>query len=182
VSKIIMFNMVTLDGFFEGPNRDIDWHRVDEEFNDFAIEQVKTADGLIFGRVTYELMTSYWPTADALSNDPQIAEKMNTISKIVFSRTLDRADWNNTRLIKGEAVEEVRRLKQQTGGNLFIFGSADLSSSLIPQGLIDEFRLMLNPVVLGSGNPLFRDKLNLKLLETRTFQNGNVLLYYQPAS
>jgi len=107
---------------------------------------------------------------------------MNTVSKIVFSRTLSRADWNNTRLIKGEAVEEVRRLKQQTGGNLFVFGSADLSSSLIPRGLIDEFRIMVNPVVLGSGNPLFRDKLNLKLLETRTFQNGNVLLYYHPAS
>jgi dihydrofolate reductase len=177
-----MFNMVSLDGFFEGPNRDIDWHRVDEEFNDFSIEQVKTADGLIFGRVTYELMASYWPTDDALSNDPQIAEKMNTVSKIVFSRTLDRADWHNTRLIKGEAVEEVRRLKQQSGGNLFVLGSADLSSSLIPQGLIDEFRIMVNPVVLGSGNPLFRDKLNLKLLETRTFQNGNVLLYYEPAS
>jgi dihydrofolate reductase len=175
--------MVTLDGFFEGPNGEIDWHNADEEFNEFAVDQVKSADGLIFGRVTYELMASYWPTPAAQADDPMVAEKMNTMPKIVFSRTLDKVEWNNTRLVKGDAVKEISELKQQPGKDLLIFGSADLASSLTKHSLIDEYRIMVNPVVLGKGKPLFKDvkeKLNLRLLKTKTFGNGNVLLYYEP--
>jgi dihydrofolate reductase len=175
--------MVTLDGFFEGPNGEIDWHNVDEEFNEFAVNQVNTADGLIFGRVTYELMASYWPTPAAQADDPIVAEKMNTMPKIVFSRTLNTVEWNNTRLVKGDAAEEISKIKQQPGRDLLIFGSADLASNLTNLGLIDEYRIMVNPVVLGKGNPLFKDikeKLNLRLLRTKTFSNGNVLLYYEP--
>lgn len=182
--KIIMFNMVTLDGFVAGPNGDIDWHQVDEEFNQFAIEQTSTAGGLIFGRVTYELMAGYWPTPAAIESDPVVAGQMNAITKYVFSRTLDKADWNNTRLVKGDAAAEVKKLKQEPGQDLFVFGSADLSSTLIRHGLIDEFRLMVNPVALGDGQPVFKglqDKVELKLINTRTFKNGNVMLYYQPA-
>jgi len=182
--KVILFNLVTLDGFFEGPNGEIDWHNVDEEFNEFAVHQVNTADGLIFGRVTYELMASYWPTPAAQADDPIVAEKMNTMPKIVFSRTLNTVEWNNTRLVKGDAAEEISKIKQQPGRDLLIFGSADLASTLTNLGLIDEYRIMVNPVVLGKGNPLFKDieeKLNLSLLKTKTFGNGNVLLYYQPA-
>jgi len=181
--KVILFNMVTLDGFFEGPNGEIDWHNVDEEFNEFAVHQVNTADGLIFGRVTYELMASYWPTPAAQADDPIVAEKMNTMPKIVFSRTLNTVEWNNTRLVKGDAAEEISKIKQQPGRDLLIFGSADLASNLTNLGLIDEYRIMVNPVVLGKGNPLFKDikeKLNLRLLRTKTFSNGNVLLYYEP--
>jgi len=181
--KVILFNMVTLDGFFEGPNGEIDWHNADEEFNEFAVDQVKSADGLIFGRVTYELMASYWPTPAAQADDPMVAEKMNTMPKIVFSRTLDKVEWNNTRLVKGDAVKEISQLKQEPGKDLLIFGSADLASNLTNLGLIDEYRIMVNPVVLGKGNPLFKDikeKLNLRLLRTKTFSNGNVLLYYEP--
>ena len=181
--KVILFNMVTLDGFFEGPNGEIDWHNVDEEFNEFAVHQVSTADGLIFGRVTYELMASYWPTPAAQADDPIVAEKMNTMPKIVFSRTLNTVEWNNTRLVKGDAAEEISKIKQQPGRDLLIFGSADLASNLTNLGLIDEYRIMVNPVVLGKGNPLFKDikeKLNLRLLRTKTFSNGNVLLYYEP--
>lgn len=183
MSKVILFNMVTLDGFFEGPNGEIDWHNVDEEFNEFAVDQVETADGLIFGRVTYELMASYWPTAAAQAADPIVAEKMNTMPKIVFSRTLDKVEWNNTRLVKGDAAEEISELRQQPGKDLLIFGSAGLASTLTNLGLIDEYRIMVNPVVLGKGNPLFKDikeQLNLRLLRTRNFSNGNVLLYYEP--
>lgn len=179
--KLILFNMVTLDGFFEGPNHEIDWHNVDEEFNDFAIEQINTVDMILFGRVTYEGMASYWPTPIALENDPTIAEKMNTMPKIVFSRTLEKAEWQNTRLIKENAVEEISKLKQQPGKDLIIFGSANLADTFIQHGLMDEYRIMVNPVVLGSGQPLFKgvkDPLNLKLLETRVFRCGNVLLYY----
>ena len=181
--KVILFNMVTLDGFFEGPNGEIDWHNADEEFNEFAVDQVKSADGLIFGRVTYELMASYWPTPAAQADDPMVAEKMNTMPKIVFSRTLDKVEWNNTRLVKGDAVKEISQLKQEPGKDLLIFGSADLASTLTNLGLIDEYRIMVNPVVLGKGKPLFKDvkeKLNLRLLKTKTFGNGNVLLYYEP--
>lgn len=181
--KVILFNMVTLDGFFEGPDRDINWHNVDDEFNEFAIEQINTVDTLIFGRVTYELMASYWPTKEAITNDPIVADKMNSMPKIVFSKTLASADWQNTRLVKGDAAKEIAKLKKQSGKDLIIFGSADLAASFIKDGLIDEFRVMLNPVLLGRGTPLFKgihEKLNLKLLKTKTFGSGNVLLYYQP--
>lgn len=180
--KLIMFNMISLDGFFEGPNRDIEWHNTDEEFNDFAIAQLESGDGLIFGRVTYQLMESYWPTAGALKDDPIIAAKMNSLPKVVFSRTLDKAEWNNTRLVKSDAAAEVARLRQETGKDLFLFGSANLASSLTPRGLIDEYRIIVNPMVLGSGTPLFKnakDRLHLKLVNSRTFRSGNVLLYYQ---
>ena len=181
--KIILFNMITLDGYFAGPGGEIDWHNVDEEFNDFAIEQLNSADGLIFGRLTYQLMASYWPTPAALNDDPIVAARMNSIPKIVFSRTLAEAEWSNTRLVKGNLVEEISKLKQQPGKDYYIFGSADLATTFIENGLIDEYRIIVNPVVLGAGMPLFKDiksRLNLKLIKARTFRSGNVLLYYEP--
>jgi dihydrofolate reductase len=181
--KIIVFNMVTLDGFVAGPSGDIDWHRVDEEFNQFAIAQLDAAGGLIFGRVTYELMAGYWPTPLALEDDPIVAHQMNILPKIVVSRTLERADWHNTRLIKANFATELKQLKQQSGSDLFVFGSANLVASLIREDLIDEYRILVNPVVLGSGQPLFQDfrpPLHLKLIRTETFQNGNVMLVYTP--
>lgn len=181
--KLFAFNMVSLDGFFEGPNHDINWHLVDDEFNQFAIEQTSTLDTILFGRVTYELMASYWPTPVAQADDPIIADLMNRLPKIVFSKTLQKADWNNTRLIKNNIGEEITALKQQTGKDLAVFGSANLLSTLNQMGLIDEHRILVNPIVLGSGTPLFQginDPLKLKLLKTRTFHSGNVLLYYQP--
>jgi dihydrofolate reductase len=182
--KVILFDMATLYGFFAGPNGEIDWHRVDEEFNEFAIAQLDSADGLLFGRVTYQGMASYWPTDMARTDDPIVAGKMNTLPKIVFSRTLDKVEWNNTRLVKGNVEEEISKLKQQPGQDWLLFGSADLASTLTNLGLIDEYRIMVNPVVLGSGQPLFKgmkEKLNLKLTSAKTFRNGNVLLCYQPA-
>lgn len=181
--KVFLFMMVTLDGYFEGPGQDISWHNVDEEFNEFAIQQLDEIGVLLFGRVTYEMMASFWPTQFAIENDPIVAHKMNSIPKLVFSTTLERADWENSRLVKEHVAEEVARLKQQEGGDLAIFGSAALATSLLEAGLLDELRLMVNPVVLGNGNPLFKgisERLNLKLLKTREFRSGNVLLYYQP--
>ena len=173
--------MLTLDGFFEGPNRDIGWHNVDAEFNDFAVEQLGKTDLLLFGRVTYELMASYWPTPAALEDDPIVAQTMNSIAKIVFSTTLQEADWNKTRLVKKNAPEEIVKLKEQSGKDIAIFGSSDLVVSLMQTEVIDEFRLMINPVILGSGKTLFtgiQDKINLRLTEAKTFKSGNVLLYY----
>lgn len=182
--KVILFNLVTLDGFFEGPGHDISWHSVDQAFNDFAIQQLDSAGALIFGRVTYEMMVSYWPSKDAIQEDPQVAERMNRLPKVVFSHSLARADWQNTRLVKGEPGVEIARLKNEPGGNLFVFGSANLSATLIAQGLIDEFRVIIIPILLGSGTPLFQGisgRIPLELTHSQTFSNGNVLLFYQPA-
>lgn len=180
--RLFAFNMVTLDGFFEGPNQEIDWHNADnEEFNEFAIEQTSSVDTLLFGRITYQLMASYWPTETAMSADPIVAELMNRLSKIVFSRTLERVEWNNTRLIRENAHKEIQYLKSQPGKDMAIFGSADLISSIMD--VIDEHRLMVNPVLLRRGSPLFKsagDRTRLQLVDSRIFRSGNVLLSYQP--
>lgn len=176
--------LITLDGFFEGPNRELDWHNVDDEFNGYAIDLLNNVDLLLFGRVTYQLMAGYWPTPAAAANDPVIAGKMNDLAKIVFSRTMEKAGWRNTRLIRGNVAEEVSKLKRQPGKDIAIFGSSDLALTFIQLGLIDEYRIIVNPVVLGSGKTLFKgikDRLNLKLITTRTFGSGNVLLGYEQA-
>jgi dihydrofolate reductase len=181
--KVLFFMLTSLDGFFEGPKQDISWHHVDEEFNDFAIQQLQEFDLLLFGRVTYQMMASYWPTEGAIHDDPIVAGKMNSIPKIVVSKTLDKVGWDNTRLVKDDVVEEIAKLKQQPGKDIAIFGSSDLTVSLAKHGLVDEYRIMLNPIFLGSGKRLLEgidQNLNLKLLKTRLFKNGNVLLYYQP--
>ena len=178
---VILFNAITLDGFFEGPCNDLSWHRVDEEFNIFAWEQIRSVDAILFGRKTYALMASYWPSPEAVAEDPVTAEMMNIWPKIVFSRTLKEASWNNTRLANN-AVDEVRRLKKQPGKPLIIFGSANLSAGLTAAGLIDQFNLMVMPVVMGKGTPLFQSiisQLDLKLAASRVFSNGNVLLTYR---
>ena len=181
--KLFAFNMVSLDGFFEGPNQDISWHNTDDEFNQFAIEQTGSVDTILFGRKTYELMASYWSAESAIKDDPDVARLMNNVSKIVFSRTLQKAEWINTRLIKDNMEEEILNLKAQPGKEIAVFGSADLLSTLIKLDLVDEHRIIVNPVVLGKGTPLFKDvgsTLNLKLVRSRVFASGNVLLYYQP--
>jgi dihydrofolate reductase len=180
--KLFAFNMVTLDGFFEGPNQEIDWHNADNaEFNEFAIEQTSSVDTLVFGRLTYQLMASYWPTETAVNADPIIADLMNRLSKIVFSRTLGSVEWNNTRLIRENAQKEISNLKMQPGKDMAIFGSAYLISSIMD--VIDEHRVMVNPILLGRGSPLFKNsgrRRKLKLVDSRTFKSGNVLLTYQP--
>lgn len=175
--------MMSLDGFIEGANHTIDWHNVDAEFNEFAYEQLNSVDTLIFGRKTYNLMVSYWPTPTALTNDPVIANQMNSKPKIVFSKTMEKAEWNNTLLIKGNVAAEIKKLKRLQGKDLIIFGGADLASTFRQLDLIDEYRVMVNPIVLGQGTPYFKQatgQLNLKLIKTRTFNSGNVLLCYEP--
>lgn len=181
--KLFTFNLASLDGFFEGPNHNIDWHGVDAEVDDFAVEQLNEIDTLVLGRATYEGFASFWPTPVALENDPVVAQLINGVSKIVASRSLKEkeATWENTRLVSANPAEELARLKQQPGKDIAIFGSANLIASLMPSGLIDEHRVMINPVLIGRGTPLFNSidrTIKLKLLNTRTFGNGNVLLVY----
>ena len=181
--RLILFNMTSLDNFFADANGAIDWHVVDEEFHAFAVQQLDSADILLFGRLTYQLMAGYWPTEAAIERDPLVAGKMNQTAKVVFSRTLDRVEWANARLVKGNAAKEVARLKQQPGADMLIFGSANLAARLTQSGLIDEYRMMVAPIVLGGGRPLFQGvegRLPMKLVNTKVFRSGNVLLAYQP--
>jgi dihydrofolate reductase len=178
---LFAFEMISLDGFFEGPNQDISWHTVDDEFNKFAGRQLDTVDGLLFGRKTYQLMALYWPTATG--DDPVITLKMNVLPKFVFSRTMEKAEWNNTRLIRENAAEEILKLKQARGKDLALFGSAALLSTLAQANLVDEYRIMVNPILLGKGTPLFQGmdrRMNLKLISSNTYRSGNVLLCYRP--
>ncbi|MBS4196505.1 dihydrofolate reductase family protein [Lederbergia citri] len=176
--KLIVQELVSLDGFFAGSNGEIDWHHVDDEYDEYAKGFLNSVDLLLFGRVTYHLMENFWPTA---TND--IAYKMNTLPKIVFSTKLEKVQWQNTRLIKENIVEEVKQLKQLPGKDMAILGSADLASYLMNAGLVDEFQITIVPVVLGNGKPLFKDihdRVGMKLLRSKMFKSGNVLLYYEP--
>lgn len=179
--KLIMWNLMTLDGYFEGANHDIDWHEDvwGDELEQLSIEQCHAAGALLFGRVTYELMANYWPSAKG-----EIADVLKDLPKIVASRTMEKADWHNTQLIHENLPEQIARLKAESGKDIFIFGSADLSASLIPHGLIDEFRVCVVPTVLGGGILLFKaslERLKLRLLEAQPFKTGAVILRYQPA-
>lgn len=178
--KLFSFNMVTLDGFFEGPDHNIDWHNVDEEFNEFAVEQTSSVGTLLFGRVTYLLMESYWPTPAAIADDSEVAALMNSLPKVVFSTTLPSVDWENSRLIRDHARDEILKLKAQPGKDMAIFGSANLISTVMD--VIDEHRVLVNPVVLGQGTPLFKHTghpLKFDLVNVRRFNSGNILLTYQ---
>lgn len=182
MGKLIMWNLMTLDGMFEGSKPwDLDWHEYawGEELERFSLEQGREAEGLVFGRRTYEGMAAHWPTAKG-----EIADFMNAVPKYVFSRTLERTDWANSTLVKEEAGKAVARLKERPGKDLFVFGSADLSATLIRHGLFDEYRVGLVPVTLGEGNPLFKPgavPLRLQLQQSRPLGDRCLLLRYQPA-
>jgi dihydrofolate reductase len=181
MSKLILWNLMTLDGYFEGVKSwQLDFHQqaLNEEFFTFATEQLQTADALIFGRVTYEGMAAYWPNAT-----DKIAGMMNSLPKVVFSRTLESATWNNSRLIRDEAIAAVVSLKQQTKQNIFVFGSADLSAQFLDANLFDEIRLCIVPVLQGEGNLLFRKGIHrkrFKLEEARPLKNGCIITRYTP--
>ena len=181
--RLSMFNFVTLDGYFEGPAQgDISWHVHGTEENDYSIESIKSGSTLLFGRRTYEMMASYWPSPQATQNNPLVAEGINKAEKIVFSRTLKKAEWNNTRVMAGDIVEEMRRMKQTPGKDLTVLGSGSVVTQFAAHGLFDEYQIMVDPVVLGGGTSIFKNigsKLRLKLISTRAFPSGVVLLCYQ---
>jgi len=181
--KVIVLNYVSLDGYFAGPNGEIDWFVWDDETAKYAKDLLKAIGTILFGRVTYELMASYWPKASPATDDPTIIDAMNNLPKIVFSATLEKVEWHNSKLVKGNISEAVAELKQQPGKDMVIYGSGSIVSTLAQHGLIDEYLLFVNPVVLGSGKSLFsglKERLNLKLQKTQVFKNGVVLLDYQP--
>ncbi len=183
--KLVVFNHVSLDGYFVDGNGDMSWAKAnqdDEEWNSFVAENAKGGGVLVFGRITYAMMAGFWPTPFALENMPVVAERMNNLPKVVFSRTLEKASWNNTKLVKGDMAAEVRSMKKETGEGMVILGSGSIVSQLTSEGLIDEYQVVVNPVVLGNGRTMFegvKEKLNLRLTKTRAFGNGNVFLSYE---
>lgn len=182
--RLSVFNNVTLDGYFTGPNGDFSWaHKQDEEWKEFVNGNASGGGVLLFGRITYQLMASYWPTPMALQNDPVVAERMNQMPKVVFSRTLDEARWSNTKLVKGELAAEVRRMKEEPGEDMTILGSGSIVAQLARAGLIDHYQIVVSPIALGSGRTMFEgigERLSLRLVNSRVFGNGNVLLCYEP--
>jgi dihydrofolate reductase len=182
--KLAVFNQVTLDGCIADENGDMSWARkYDAEWNEFVQGNASGGGELLFGRITYDLMVSYWPTPLAMKNNPAVAERMNNLPKVVFSRTLEKASWNNTKLVKGNIAAEVRNMKQAPGPGMVILGSGSIVAQLAPERLIDEYQIVVNPVALGKGKGMFdgiKEKLTLKLTKTRVFTNGNVLLCYEP--
>jgi dihydrofolate reductase len=183
--KLFVFNQVTVDGYFAGENGDLSWAKEnkDPEFDEFVAQNASGEGELLFGRITYDMMASYWPTPMAREQDPVVAEGMNKMSKVVFSRTMEYASWSNTKVVNGDLVEEVRKMKEAPGNDMVILGSGSIVAQLAPHGLIDEYQLVIYPVILGKGRTMFDgipELLHLKRTNTRTFGNGNVLLCYTP--
>jgi dihydrofolate reductase len=181
--KVHVFDNVSLDGFFTDEKKDMSWaHKWDEEWTAFAGGNAGGDGELLFGRVTYEMMAAFWPTPKAEATLPQVAAGMNRMRKTVFSRTLEKVGWQNTTLVKGDLEAEVKKMKQQPGPDLVIMGSGTIVSQLTQAGLIDEYQIVVNPIVLGKGRTLFETvdgKVNLKLTKTRAFKNGNVVMWYE---
>ena len=180
--KILVFDHVSLDGFFTDERNDMSWaHKRDEEWNAFSSSNARGEAELLFGRVTYEMMASFWPTAEAARMLPDVSAGMNRMKKHVASRTLRNVGWQNSELLDGDLVAAAARLKQQPGPDVLILGSGSIVSQLTEARLIDEYQIVLSPIVLGRGRTLFetvKEKRPLELKSTRSFKNGNVVLSY----
>lgn len=188
--KIIVTMWMTLDGFIAGPNQEMDWigQFYGEAMGHYETELIKAADTLLLGRTTYQSFAGSWPhvpdSPSASEGEKEYARLLNAMRKIVFSKTLESADWNNSQLFKEIIPEEITQLKQAPGKDIVIYGSASIVQQLTNLGLIDEYQILVYPVLLGSGKPLFhniKNRVTLKLIETQTHPSGVVLLTYQPA-
>ena len=182
--RLIVFNSVSVDGYFVDGGGDMSWaHHRDPEFESFTEENARGGGELLFGRKTYEMMAGYWPTPQAMKSNPVVAEGMNSLPKVVFSRTMEKATWSNTRLLKGDLAAEIRKLKGEPGRDMVIMGSGSIVSQLAPERLIDEYQVVVIPVVIGKGRTMFDGvtaRLGMTLTKSRVFRNGNVYLCYEP--
>ena len=181
--KLTVFNFITLNGFFKGPAGDLSWHRHGGEESEYSAESLKNGNTLLFGRTTYEMMAGYWPSPEAASHDPVVAEGMNNADKIVFSKKLEKAEWKNTRILREISAPEIRQMKKDRNHDLTVLGSGTIVTQLTELGLIDEYQIMVDPVVLGSGTAFlsgFTAKLDMQLTTARTFKSGTILLIYKP--
>ncbi|HET7003693.1 MAG TPA: dihydrofolate reductase family protein [Puia sp.] len=184
--KLIFFMHTSLDGFVAGPNGEMNWIKLDEAMFDFVATMTAQSDTALYGRVTYEMMQSYWPKAgekpNASRHDKEHSSWYNKVSKVVLSKTMQETGLHNTKIISDHLSDNINTIKQREGKNILIFGSPGASQSLLNQGLIDEFWLFVNPIILGKGMPLFKDitgTTNLKLVESKTFAIGVIALHYE---
>jgi dihydrofolate reductase len=186
MQKLIVFNHISLDGYFTDAQGDMSFARnatPDAGWDAFVEGNASGGGTLVFGRVTYELMASFWPTPAAAAQMPVVANRMNSAPKVVFSRMLQQVSWQNTRLVRGDLIGEIRKMKNEPGEGMIIFGSGSLVAQLAQAGLIDEYQFILDPLVLGGGRTMFegvQGRLLLKLKQARSFGNGNVLVTYEP--
>jgi dihydrofolate reductase len=182
MAKLTVFNFTSLNGFYKGVNGDISWHRHGAEEAEYSAQSMQSNNVLLFGRVTYDMMVSFWPTPMATESVPKEAEGINNAEKIVFSTTLDKADWKNTRVIKSNIIEEIKKLKQTLPNDMTILGSGSILVQCADAGLIDEYQIMLDPVALGDGDTVFKGmkhNIDLELISVKTFKSGTVLLSYK---
>jgi dihydrofolate reductase len=181
--KVVVLNRVSVDGFFAGPNGEIDWFVPDPEV-DKAAHAGMSPDTLLLGRLTFQLFAGYWPHVASDPNAPEgarvMANELDQMNKIVFSKTLKKVDWINSRLVNSDPSKEVLELKKGNGPDITLFGSGSIIQQLARDGLIDEYLLVVTPVILGIGKRLFGslDRTSLNLLEARSFSSKNVLLHY----
>lgn len=179
--RLVIWNLMSLDGYFEGPQPwSLGFHESvwGDELEAFSLEQARSIDTLLFGRVTYEGMAAYWSKENG-----SIADFMNGVEKVAVSRTLRSVSWNNSRLLQGEIPGAVEELKRASGKDIYVFGSATLTASLLRHGLVDEYRVCIAPLVLGAGTPLFKpsnDSLSMKLLDVQPLRTGGVIIRYTP--
>lgn len=179
--RLSVFSFITLNGFYKGPNEDISWHNFGEEEQKMSDELSNAGNTLLFGRITYEMMAHYWASPEAAKNDPVTTKGMNSSEKIVFSKKLDQVSWQNTKLIKGDLSDEVRKLKARQGPDMTLLGSGQIMTQLSEVGLIDSYSFMVNPLAIGAGTSIFQGiskKLSLKLESSRVMKSGNILLMY----
>jgi dihydrofolate reductase len=190
MKKVVLAMMVSLDGFIEGPNKEFVSPAWSEDLDKYwAGGNLDEAGTLLFGRVCYEGMAAFWPGAETDPASPpglaDTARSMNSLPKIVFSKSLQSASWNNTQVVSGNIAEKVASLKQEPGKDLVMFGGADIATSFIKLGLIDEYRILITPTVFGGGTPLFKggyDRFGLKLLDSKSLDTGAIILRYTPES
>ncbi|HEY5338479.1 MAG TPA: dihydrofolate reductase family protein [Rhizomicrobium sp.] len=184
--KLTAFINVSLDGYYADAKGDMRWaHKEDAEWNAFAAENAKGGGEMVFGRITYDLMASYWPTPLAMQQNPVVAERMNAMQKTVFSNTLEKSAWSKTRVAKGNIFTGARMLKQAPGEDMAILGSGSIVSQLTEAGLIDELQIAIHPLVIGGGKRLFdgvKKMFALKRMKSRAFQNGVIVAWYAPAA
>lgn len=181
--KLSVFNFITLNGFYKAPGGDISWHRHGAEENEYSADSLQADNILLFGRVTYEMMAGFWPTPMAVEMDAATAKGMNNAEKIVFSRTLTTADWENTTIINDDPATAVRKMKETPGRNMTLLGSGSIVTQLAAAGLIDNYQIMIDPVAIGQGTSIFNgldQPLNLQLINSRVFKSGTILLDYRP--
>ena len=183
--KVVQFMHVSLDGFVAGPNGELEWAKVDEEMFDYAGNRTNESDLALYGRVTFDMMEGYWPTAADKPNpskhDLEHSTWYNQVAKIVLSKSLKGKTLKNTTIISENVGDHIRKIKQSNGKEIIIFGSPSASHSLMSEGLIDDLWLFVNPILLGKGTPMFKDpgKVNLKLIKTHAFKSGVVCLHYE---